>query len=175
MEVLAEQGYAGLTMDAVALVAGVSKATIYRRWPTKADLLVSVIDADSDDSLAIPDTGSLRDDLVALLTSLTRVLQGPGGKANRALLGAINNEPALSAAYHGGPHERWAEAFRQVFAQAVARGDVEAAAGTSLAAEAGPAILVMRWMISGRDIDDALAAAVVDDLMMPLLARDGRH
>ena len=70
LEVLADVGYAGLTMDAVAATAGVSKATIYRRWRTKADLLVSVISTASDQSLIVPDTGRLRDDLVALLTAL---------------------------------------------------------------------------------------------------------
>ena len=171
MRVLSEVGYAGMTMDAVAAEAGVSKATIYRRWETKADLLVSVVDAASIDTLAVPDTGSLRDDLVDLLTSLFRVLDGPGGKASRALLGVINDEPALAAAFHGGPQERWARAFRQVFAQAIARGEIETSAATSLGAEAGPAIFLLRWMISGRQIDQALAGAVVDEVMMPLLRR----
>jgi AcrR family transcriptional regulator len=169
--VLAEVGYAGLTMDAVARAASVSKATIYRRWRTKADLLVSVIDAANEDTLAVPDTGSLRDDLVSLLTSLVRVLGGPGGRASRALVGAINDEPVLAAAFHSGPQQRWVQAFGQVFAQAVARGEIRAAAGTSLAAEAGPAILLLRWMISGRHIDQRLAEAVVDEVMMPLLPR----
>jgi AcrR family transcriptional regulator len=169
LELLSEVGYAGLTMDAVAAAARVSKATIYRRWRTKADLLVSVIDSANEDSLAVPDTGSLRGDLVGLLTSLARVLGGPGGRASRALLGAINDEPALAAAFHGGPQERWAQAFRQVFVHAVARGEIEPAAGTSLAAEAGPAILLQRWMISGQQIDQQLAEAVVDTVMMPLM------
>jgi AcrR family transcriptional regulator len=169
LELLSEVGYAGLTMDAVAAAARVSKATIYRRWRTKADLLVSVIDAANEDTLAVPETGSLRDDLVSLLTSLARVLAGPGGRASRALLGAMNDEPPLAAAFHGGPQERWAEAFRHVFAQAVDRGEIDPAAGSSLAAEAGPAIFLLRWMISGQQIDKQLAEAVVDEVVMPLL------
>src|SRR5690348_5981490 len=69
VDVLAHEGYAGLTMETVAVVAGVSKATIYRRWPSKTELLVSVIESASDDSLVVVDTGRLRDDLVALLRS----------------------------------------------------------------------------------------------------------
>src|SRR5690242_8034538 len=64
VDVLAHEGYAALTMETVAVVAGVSKATIYRRWPSKTELLVSVIESASDDSLAVIDTGGLRDDLV---------------------------------------------------------------------------------------------------------------
>jgi AcrR family transcriptional regulator len=169
VEVLVADGYAGLTMDAVAATAGVSKATIYRRWPTKGDLLVTVIDSASDNSLVVPDTGSLSDDLVALLVSLSRVLTGPGGSASRALLGAMNDEPAMAAAFRQGPMARWQEAFRSVFEHAVARGEVAPTAGASLAAEAGPAIFLLRWTVSGRDIDEDLALAVVDEVMMPLL------
>jgi AcrR family transcriptional regulator len=156
-------------MDAVALRAGVSKATIYRRWSSKADLLVSVIDAASDESLVVPNSGSLRDDLVALLTSLADILAGPGGRASRALLGALNDEPALAAAFREGPQARWAEAFITVFTRGVERGDIQPEAASSLAAEAGPGIFLLRWTISGADINAEVAAAVVDDLMMPLL------
>jgi AcrR family transcriptional regulator len=169
LEVLADDGYAGLTMDAVAATAGVSKATIYRRWATKADLLVSVIDKASDDTLVVPDTGSLEDDLVVLLTALAGVLSGPGGSASRALLGAMNDEPALAAAFRAGPQARWAAAFREVYAGAVARGEIACGAGASLAAEAGPAIFLLRLTLSGRCLDEELAVGVVRDVMMPLL------
>lgn len=170
LDVLAEVGYNALTMDAVAVAAGVSKASIYRRWPTKADLLVSVIDTASDHTLATPDTGSLRDDLVALLGSLGSILAGPGGQACRALLGAIDDEPALAEAYQR-PLDRWAAAFAEVFQRAVSRGESAPGAGTSLAAEAGPAILIQRWLMHRRDIDAAVAPAIADQVMMPLLRR----
>jgi AcrR family transcriptional regulator len=169
LDVLARVGYAGLTMDAVAATAGVSKATIYRRWATKADLLVSVINAASDHTLVVPDTGSLEGDLVGLLTSLAGVLAGPGGSASRALFGVMNNEPSLAAAFYEGPMARWAQAFGEVFGRAVARGEITPGAGTSLAAEAGPGIFLLRWTIGRRGIDAELAAAVVRDVMMPLL------
>lgn len=168
---LAEVGYAGLTMDAVARTAGVSKATIYRRWSSKADLLVSLIDTASDETLVVPDSGSLRDDLVALLTALAEVLTGPGGSASRALIGVMNQEPALEAAFRRGPMVRWAEAFGTVRERAVARGELVPSGAASLAAEAGPAILLLRWMIRGMDIDQAVAVAVVDEVMMPSFRR----
>jgi AcrR family transcriptional regulator len=169
LRVLSEVGYRGLTMDEVAMVAGVSKATIYRRWPSKVDLLVSVIDAASDDTLVVVDTGSLRDDLVALLGALTEILTGPGGGASRALLGVLDEEPALAEAYRRGPLDRWNRAFAEGFARAVARGEVAPGAESSLAAEAGPAVVVQRWLLSGREIGPDLPAAVVDEVMMPLL------
>jgi AcrR family transcriptional regulator len=156
-------------MNAVAAAAGVSKATIYRRWQTKAALLVSVVDRASDDTLHTPDTGSLRDDLVQLLSSLAGVLGGPGGNASRALLGALNDEPTLAAAFRQGPMARWADAFTTVLERAVARGEMTSDPAASLGAEAGPAIFVLRWLVSGARIDEEDAIAVVDRVMVPLL------
>ncbi len=170
VDVLATEGYAGLTMDTVAVVAGVSKATIYRRWTSKTDLLVSVIERASEDSLAAVDTGCLRDDLLALLASLVDMLSGPGGTASRALLTASTVDPALGTAFRNGPIARWSAAFQAAFMRAAARGDVAPTAGQSLVAEAGPSILIKRWLLADQPLDDALAEAVVDGLMMPLLA-----
>lgn len=169
MDVLARQGYPALTMETVAVVAGVSKATIYRRWQSRTDLLVSVIESASDDSLVVVDTGRLRDDLVALLRSLVDVLCGPGGTASRALLTASTVEPAIGAAFRDGPMARWSAAFEAAFDRAAARGEVAPAAGRSLAAEIGSSIVLKRWLVTDQPIDDALAAALVDELMMPLL------
>lgn len=164
-----QDGYGALTMEAVAVVAGVSKATIYRRWPTKTDLLVSVIDAASDDTLRFVPSGSLRDDLVALLSALAHVLAGPGGAASHALLSAAAGEPAMVVAFREGPMARWGAAFEAVFAAAEARGELSPGTATSHAAEAGPSILLKRWSITGEEISPALARSVVDEVMMPLL------
>ena len=173
LQVLEESGYGGLTMDAVAQTAGVGKASIYRRWPSKVDLLMSVVEELSVGDLVVPDTGSLRDDLVALLRSLAAVLAGPGGHANRAVLTVLAAEPALAAAYRSGPLRRWAEAFTTTLERGVARGEVAASAGTSLAAEAGPAIVIERWLLRPESIDPTTAAAVVDGVMMPLFRLSG--
>jgi AcrR family transcriptional regulator len=170
-EVLADVGYSGFTMDEVALAAGVGKAAIYRRWSSKVELLASFIDVSVDDTLCTPDTGSLREDLVALLQSLLDVLGGPGGRATRAVLNAALDDPTLAEAYHRGPLERWRRAFGEVFSRAVEREEIPPGAGVSLGAEAGPAILVQRWLVSGRPLDHAVATAVVDEVMMPLLER----
>src|SRR6187455_1103921 len=67
LEAFAEQGYAGLSVEAVALRAGVNKTTIYRRWPTKADLVGAALVSLRDDDPEPPNTGSLRDDLLQVL------------------------------------------------------------------------------------------------------------
>lgn len=169
LRVLEEVGYRGLTMDAVAAAAGVSKASIYRRWPSKAELLMSVIDAESDRTLVSGDRGSLREDLIAHLTSLVEILAGPGGGASRALFGALDDEPALVTAYREGPMARWAQAYWSAFERAAARGEIAAGLARSFAAESGPGILMQRWLIGQTPIDRELVTRVVDEVMLPLL------
>jgi|1186.fasta_scaffold17543_1 AcrR family transcriptional regulator len=170
VEILASDGYAGLTMDAVAVLAGVSKATIYRRWPTKTELLVSVIDHASDETLTVRDTGSLRDDLVHLIAALADILGGPGGAASRALLFGAASDPAIGRAFRSGPMDRWGAAFGAAFRRAVDRGELTPDAATSYAAESGPGILVQRWTV-GRPIDPSMAEDVVDEVVLPLIER----
>ena len=171
LKVFTEVGYRGLTMDAVAVAAGVGKATVYRRWPTRQDLLIAVIEDTSTDALVVPDSGCLREDLIALLDSLADVLAGPGGVANRALLGVLTDEPALAEAYRRGPLRRWTEAFTGALDRAVQRQEIPPAAAASLGAEAGPAIVIERWLFAEQRLDAALAVAIVDEVMLPLLGR----
>src|SRR3982751_1451333 len=81
LRLLADVGYGALTMDAVAAEAGVGKATIYRRWRTKQDLVVDTIADLNRDEAAAPDTGSLEEDLRTLLHRLAAVINGPVGSA----------------------------------------------------------------------------------------------
>lgn len=171
VRVLAEVGYSGFTMDEVALAAGVGKGAIYRRWSSKTDLLVSYVGEKALRSLSVVDTGSLRDDLIVLLTSVADYLNGPEGRANRALLGVLHDDPALFEAYHRGPLHRWVAAFTEVLENAVRRGESSPGVHMSVSAEAGPGVIIQRWLITGAPLDPDLVTAVVDDVMMPLLRR----
>jgi AcrR family transcriptional regulator len=171
VDVLARLGCSGFTMDEVALAAGVGKAAIYRRWASKTDLLAGYIEGSIEGTLDVSDTGSLRNDLVVLLRSAVAHFNGPAGRADRALLSAVHDEPTLAAAYHSGPVAQWTAALKAVFDRAVGRGEIGPAGGSPLAAEAGAAILVQRWLLLGAHIDEELVTAVVDDVMLPLLLR----
>ncbi|MGY1638205.1 TetR/AcrR family transcriptional regulator [Geodermatophilus sp. SYSU D00742] len=169
LQVLARDGYSGLTMDAVALAAGVGKATIYRRWSSKAELLLGVLDLAVGDELPAPDTGNLRDDLVALLTTTLELMAGPSGQATRSLFGAVVGDPVLAEAYRRGPLSSWSTALAGVLDRAVRRGEITAAAAVSSAAEVGPAVLTVRWLVTGGPLDAGVVTELVDDAMMPLL------
>src|SRR5882724_3495319 len=81
LEVFAEQGYAGVSVEAVAARAGVNKTTIYRRWPTKAELLGAALFSLRDEEPEAPNTGSLREDLLTVLRRLVARAETPRYRA----------------------------------------------------------------------------------------------
>jgi AcrR family transcriptional regulator len=165
--VLAESGYAGLTMDAVAAAAGVGKATIYRRWRTKSDLVADAVAELSQASIDAPDTGSLEGDLRVLLRWLIGAVNGPLGAATLSLLSALPHEPGLREAFQDGPLVVWRSTFREVWQRAEARGEVRQP-GTAVASTASAPIL-QRWLFSGQPVPEAYADEVLADVVLPLV------
>ncbi|TFV65352.1 UNVERIFIED_ORG: TetR/AcrR family transcriptional regulator [Bacillus sp. AZ43] len=169
LRLLAEVGYGALTMDAVASEAGVGKATIYRRWRTKQDLVVDTI-SDLNRAEATPvDTGTLEGDLREMMRSMVATINGPTGAATLSLLSSVPHQPALAEAFQAGPLAVWRQSFAEVWSRAEARGEVPPGTGTSVIAEAPSAILVQRWLLSGRPVDDAVADQVLDTVVLPLV------
>jgi AcrR family transcriptional regulator len=95
---LVQLGYDGLSIDGVAQAAGAGKSTIYRWWPTKADLVIDAFFTRTAAELHFPDTGSARDDFCDQITRLAAFLAGDRGRVLAALLNAGQREPALAAA-----------------------------------------------------------------------------
>src|SRR3982751_3539801 len=102
LRLLADVGYGALTMDAVAAEAGVGKATIYRRWRTKQDLVVDTIADLNRDQAGATDTGSLGGDRREMLHRLVGVISGPLGAATLSLLSTVPHQPALAEAFRNG-------------------------------------------------------------------------
>lgn len=95
LALLAERGYERLTVEDVAAAAGVGKATIYRRWPSKAPLVIAAYA--QLPGLASPDTGDLSDDLTMLLRSFARILETtPLPRVLPILAGECLHDPELS-------------------------------------------------------------------------------
>ncbi|KQS57866.1 hypothetical protein ASG36_14880 [Geodermatophilus sp. Leaf369] len=171
LALLTERGWDGVSMDGVAARAGVGKASIYRRWSSRVQMVAEAVTELNRGELTAPDTGSLREDLLVLFRSMVTALQGPLGTASRALIGVLPHEPDLAVAFREGALGVWAEAFAAVFAAAAARGDLDRETLGTVAGEAGPAVLMQRWLITGQPLDDALAVDVVDHVVLPLLTR----
>jgi AcrR family transcriptional regulator len=169
LRLLADVGYGALTMDAVASEAGVGKATIYRRWRTKQDLVVDTISDLNRVEAAPADTGSLEGDLRAMMRSLVSVITGPTGAATLSLLSTVPHQPALAHAFRDGPLAVWRQSFDEIWARAEARGEVRQGTGSSVIAEVPSALLVQRWLLTGRPVDDAYADEVLDTVVLPLI------
>ena len=123
LELFAEQGYAGLSIDAVAARAGVNKTTVYRRWPSKAELVTAALYAMRDEDPPPPDTGSLERDLVELLENMAAALATPRKRALVSSFVLGNADPELRALMRRMREERPAIP-PVVFQRALARGEL---------------------------------------------------
>jgi len=169
LRLLAEVGYGALTMDAVAAEAGVGKATIYRRWRTKHDLVVDTL-SDINRAIAVPpDTGSVEGDIRALMDLIATTVQSPAGAAIRSLLPAMQYQPALVSAFRNGPLAVWRSAFSAMWARAEARGEVRAGMDKSVTGEAISALIVQRWLLTGGPLDPAYVDEVFQTVVLPLV------
>jgi AcrR family transcriptional regulator len=169
LHLLADVGYGALTMDAVAAEAGVGKATIYRRWRTKQDLVVDTISDLNAAEAHVPNTGTLEGDLRALLHTLVGVVNGPAGAATLSLLSTVPRHPALAEAFRNGPVAVWQRSFDQVWEKAEKRGEVGPGFRRSVAAESIGALIVQRWLLTGLPVDEPFADDVLETVVMPLV------
>ncbi len=126
-ELLLDQGLAAVSMDAVAARAGVSKATIYRWWPTKETL---ALDALYHEWAAVPaarDTGSLRGDLLSLLRPWARLAsRRPYGRVIAALVTEAQTDPVFARQYRTRFVEPRRDQARIIFRRAIERGEIPA-------------------------------------------------
>ncbi|MER7495833.1 TetR/AcrR family transcriptional regulator [Streptomyces pharetrae] len=126
LDLLREVGYDALTMDAVAARTHSSKATLYRQWGGKAELVAHAMRHMKPGSIADVDTGSLRGDLVALVTREDDCTMEQNTALMRGLAMAVHNNPDLLRAFKELLIEPELEEFRRVLRRAVDRGEVRA-------------------------------------------------
>ena len=169
LRLLADVGYGALTMDAVASEAGVGKATIYRRWRTKQDLVVDTISDLNRAEAVTPDTGSIEGDLRTVMHQMVSMITGPTGAATLALLSTVPHQPALAEAFRNGPLAVWRDTFQGVWQRAEQRGEVRSGLHGSIVAECTSALMVQRWLLTGGPVDDAYADEVLETVVLPLV------
>jgi AcrR family transcriptional regulator len=129
LELLAERGVAGMSIEEVASRAGVGKATIYRRWSSKGALALDAFVMEFRQQQPLPDTGTLRGDLRAELRAWVRaVTRTPVGRMLGDLIGEAQHDKDLSASYRERVLEPLRQQHRIMLDRAIARGEI--AAGT---------------------------------------------
>jgi AcrR family transcriptional regulator len=153
---LGEVGYDRTTMDAIARRAGASKATLYRHWPGKPELVVDALQHLRGDSAAqLPDTGSLREDLRALLGHMSSNATHDQVCMMRGMVSACGQDPELARVFHERMVETKRAAVLAVLERARARGEVDVDADLELLVDVVPAMLVFRHLVTPHDVDDA--------------------
>ncbi len=121
---LAERGYAGFTMDALVERTGVSKTTMYKHWPSRTDLIAAAVQAMTSDP-AVPDTGDVRGDLVALAADSLDAYTGPRWSGLASVQEAAVHDPELRASLQSAISTRFS-APRTVLERAISRGQLRA-------------------------------------------------
>lgn len=161
---LAERGYAGFAIEAVAAAAGAGKTTVYRWWSHKADLAVDAFFHATSEELTLPNTGSAQDDFRLQIMELGALLRGDRGRALAAMLGGSRTDPQLARALG----ERWLEPRRrwgiERMTQAAAAGQLKdgVAPGPALAVLYGPLYTPLLFggdVPSAQDVDAYLEIA----------------
>ena len=159
---LTEEGFSGVSVDTVAATAGVSKATIYRRWSSKEALLLEAASCVSGGPQDLPDTGSLRGDLRALYEGfLPALIDGIPGQMLPQLVAEGTRNPeirALLADFSDGRRERW----RSVLERAIARGELVDGLDPEVVVDCLTGPLFTRLLITGRPLTPELAEQLLD-------------
>jgi AcrR family transcriptional regulator len=169
-ELLGEAGYQGLRVDAVAARAKASKATLYRHWPTKAGLVADAIRLCKEAEPKLPDTGSLRGDLMACCTVIGDVVNGEQGLVMAGLFIAMQNDPELAAELRATWEPKHPIAAT-ICARAEKRGELTPGYDVTLIDEIVPARIFMHTFAFGGVVDEPFIARLVDDILLPLLKR----
>jgi AcrR family transcriptional regulator len=166
MELLAEIGYARLTMDHIAALAHVGKASVYLRWPNKVALVAEAIQHQSAVVPDVPDTGHLREDMREFLRALLRS-KSSAQRAVAAVTGEIASNPELAQAWRQGVAGTLLACTRAIVERAIARGELPAATDVELLALL-PVTLLQSWQQThGQAPDDAVVDRIVAQFFTP--------
>ncbi|WP_375424695.1 TetR/AcrR family transcriptional regulator [uncultured Friedmanniella sp.] len=172
VEVLAECGYERMTIDMVAARAKAGKATLYRRWASKGELVVDAIACMKQGEYSpdnLPDTGTLRGDLLAMirphsLEESERKLQVMGAVASM-----MTRDPQLAEAVGAAITEPRSALNRALMQRAVDRGEVRADADIETIAQIGPSMAAYRTLTQGKPVDRTFLVSIIDSVVLPAL------
>lgn len=173
LRLLQEHGYDQLTVDAVAGAAHASKATVYRRWPSKAELVLAAFIEGVRQVAVAPNTGTLRGDLLQLGETC-----GQHGLEHastiRAVMVEVSRHPALNEALQEQFLKQRKAMIQHVLQQAVDRGEIRQDVVTDELWDLLPGYLIFRSIIPGRPPTHRTVQALVDGFLIPGLTRSSK-
>jgi len=174
LEVLADMGYDRLTMDAVAHRAKASKATLYRRWNSKAKLVVEAL-ARTKTTPAIPDTGDLRTDLLTAFCGMGGLTDHDTTATLGAVLTAVSTDPEFASEFRRQVVGPKAAVSRTVFEHALDRGEIRDDVDLDLVAPALAGIVLHQVFVFGQTPDATLIERAIDQIILPAVRPQAKH
>jgi AcrR family transcriptional regulator len=161
-DLLAEQGFAAVTIEGIAARAGVAKQTIYRWWSSKVDVLLDTLIDDSRTRLAVPDTGSAAEDARRHLRSLVAfITRDPAGKVLLALIGEAQHDAEMARTFHARYLDQQRSDERAMLARGVDSGELPADLDLDAALDALYGPVFYRALMSGGPIPRAFTDELV--------------
>ena len=166
LQILAQVGYDLLTMDAVATRAKASKATLYRRWNGKPELVVAAIMSRKGETV-VPDTGSLRGDLLAAYCGSGGLSDPLAQAVLTAVVTAMGRDPEFAGVYRRDFIEPKIAASRTLYERARKRGEVHPDVDLAVLAPALAGIILHRVFLLGDRVTPDLVGRVLDEVILP--------
>ena len=170
LDVLAETGYDGMTVDMVAARAKAGKATLYRRWPSKPDLVldaVACMKSSEIDLDALPDTGTLRGDLVAMIKTPSIREAERKLKIMAGIVSMLSRNPELVDAARVALMEPRAAINRILFQRAIDRGEIPADTDVERLVLISPSMVSYRVLMQQEPVDREFLLSVIDGIILP--------
>ncbi|MDB5280868.1 MAG: TetR family transcriptional regulator [Ferruginibacter sp.] len=175
--VLAETGYDGMTIDEVAARAKAGKATVYRRWSSKAELVIDAVacmkNRDLDPS-QLPDTGTLRGDLLAMIKPMAIEEGEKKMQVMAGLISMLSKSPELADAANAAIVEPRARINRILMTRAMERGEISRDTDIETVALISPAMASYRVLILRKPVDRAFLISLIDGVILPALGLPAR-
>lgn len=172
ISILAEVGYERMTMDMVALRAKAGKATVYRRWSSKADMVLDAVarmKRDQVDLANLPDTGTLRGDLLALFRPQSVEQTETKLRTTAGLSAMLLQHPDLVESGHDALVAPWVEANRTLMQRALGRGEIPPGKDIETIARMLPMMGAYRSLIQRLPFDRDFLVRMIDALVLPAL------
>ncbi|MFF6998328.1 TetR/AcrR family transcriptional regulator [Streptomyces sp. NPDC008313] len=175
LEQLSTVGWNGLTMEGVAAGAQTGKAAVYRRWPSKEDLVADALEAGLPSIQEVPDHGSVREDLLGLCRLVRDAMYSRPGFALRSVLHECDTSTAerFNSVILDGLVHPTVRLIGEVIRRGITRGEVRAGADDAYVRDVIPAMMMYRSKVCASEWSDLDLEQMIDRVMVPLLRTPG--
>jgi len=175
LDLLSSSGYDRLTMDAVANAAKASKATLYRRWDTKAELVVDALSrAEGAPQVNPVDTGSLRNDLIGVACNHGGLNDERALAVMASIITALQHDKEFADAFHERFLSVKLKQSREIYERAQRRGEIAPDVDLDILTPTLAAVILHRTFVLRLPVDDETVLRIIDEIVMPAATRGRR-